>query len=236
MRTAQLLNLFFPPQCLQCNSRVPTHGTLCRGCWDAIHFISAPCCARCGFPFEYSTGGDAMCGVCLHDAPRFTMGRSVFRYDDASRNLILRLKFQDDTSVSTTYGAWLAQAAAPFLEACDAIIPVPLHYRRLIERRYNQAAMLAYGLARHANLPVWPDSLRRIRATSPQSGLDKKERAKNVKRAFDVHSKHAERMRGKRLLLLDDVMTTGATLNACADALFKANARDVYVLTLARRI
>lgn len=233
---SRFLNLFFPAQCLACDGRVLEHGTLCPACWQAMTFLSAPQCARCGLPFEYALGPEACCGECLREMPPFATARAVLRYDDASRALILKLKFQDNTTLAPYLGAWLARAGAEALPRTELIVPVPLHYWRFVKRRYNQAALLARALSRHNGAPVLPDALKRIRATAPQTGLSAKERIKNVRGAFLVHPRRAERISGKNILLIDDVYTTGATLRACTKALLKAGAREVNVLTLARRV
>lgn len=237
---ARALNLFFPPQCIQCRSIVAENGTLCAECWQSLTFIAEPCCPRCGTPFEFALGAaahseeHALCADCIRTPPVFSRARAVLRYDAASRALVLKLKFHDDTALAATYGPWLARAGGDLLIGVDAIVPVPLHYWRYVGRRYNQAALLAGALARAGGIPLL-NALARTRATAPQSGLRKKKRAENVAGAFAVPEAMRERIRGKTVLLVDDVYTTGATLNACAAALFDARARDVRVVTLARR-
>jgi ComF family protein len=205
-------------------------------CWQQMVFITDPACARCGFPFEYDMGHGALCAGCIHTEPSFTAARAVFRYDTISRAMILRYKYHDHTYCTPTFSRWLAKTGAHFIPHCDAIIPVPLHYRRLLHRRYNQAALLAHGLGRLSSLPVYPRALERTRHTRPQTGLTFKKRQQNVAKAFALSPKHAPDVKGKTLLLVDDVLTTGATLNRCTDVLLKAGAKDVYVLTLARTV
>lgn len=205
-------------------------------CWNAIHFISDPICVRCGVPLEYAPGGMQQCTECLRHPPAFTAALAAMRYDKTSKNLILKLKYQDETSLAKTFGTWLRRTAGPVLPQVDYIIPVPLHYYRFLGRRYNQAALLAGALARASDTPWLPDALHRIRPTQRQTALKGIARRRNVEGAFAVHPRHAEPLRGKTVLLVDDVFTTGATLNECTKALHQAGVRDVFVVTLARRV
>lgn len=233
---ARALDIVFPPQCLNCHTLVPTHGTLCLSCWQQLRFITDPYCHCCGLPFDFALGKDALCAECMRDLPPFAQGRAVFRYDEASRALVTRLKYTDQTQLAAVYGIWLAKFGKELVERCDVIVPVPLHYWRFVGRRYNQSALLAQALARHCALPVIPDGLKRIRATRPQPGLTQKQRQDNVRGAFAVHPKHVGALRGKNILLIDDVMTTSATVSQCAKTLIKSGALQVNVLTLARKL
>lgn len=229
------LNFLFPPQCLQCGVRVAVHGGMCAGCWNSMTFITPPLCPVCGIPFEYEVGGEALCGDCQRELPSFARARAVFCYDDASRRLIFRLKYHDQTALAATLGPWLALAGKELAGECDLIVPVPLHYRRYLRRRYNQAALLADIIAREGKACL-PDALLRVRATPQQTGLTRREREANVQDAFAVNPRFAGRIRRSRVLLVDDVYTTGATLKACARVLLEAGAGHVCVLTLARRV
>lgn len=228
-----LLNLFFPPQCLVCETLVPAHGTLCTGCWNGVPFISQPMCACCGSPLEFAVDDTTLCGECLRQHPPFSRARSAFVYNDASRTLVLKLKYQDEMYLAPIFAGWMASAGAELVRASDAIVPVPLHYWRMMSRRYNQSLLLARGLSKHTGLPLLADTLRRTRHTRQQKGLTRAQREKNVQGAFSVLG--AEAIKGKTILLVDDVITTGATLDACTQALLKAGAAQVNVLTLARR-
>lgn len=230
---SRLLNLFFPPQCLVCETLVPTHGTLCTDCWNNVPFISDPMCACCGLPLEFSVDADSLCGECLREHPPYSRARAAFVYNDLSRSLILKLKYQDEMYLAPIFSGWMASAGAELIRASDVIVPVPLHYWRMMTRRYNQSLLLARGLSRHTGLTLLAHGLRRIRHTQQQKGLTRPQREKNVKGAFSVSEKDA--VKGKTILLIDDVMTTGATLNACTETLLKAGASQVNVLTLARR-
>lgn len=232
---SSLLNLLFPPQCLVCQQAVSDHGTLCAECWGKMRFITDPFCAVCGLPFEFAIGEGALCGGCLRALPHFARARSVFRYDEASRALVTRLKYADQQHLSAIYGKWLTSCGRELIAASDIIVPVPLHYWRFIGRRFNQSALLAYSMKKHCKLPVMPDAIKRTRATLPQPGLTRKQRRDNVRGAFKVPARSAAFLKNKRVLLIDDVMTTSATIGECAKTLLKAGAMQVNVLTLARK-
>lgn len=230
---AAALDLLLPPQCLSCRAIVAAPGTLCGACFAKIRFLSAPCCAACGMPFEFDPGGaDALCASCIRDRPAYDRARAVFRYDDASRGLILAFKHGDRIDAAPAYASWLLRAGSELAAVADCIAPVPLHWTRLFRRRYNQSALLANALARLAGRPAAPDLLRRRRRTPSQGGLGRAERIRNVRGAFAVRAR--PEIADKRILLVDDVLTTGATVEACARALLKAGASAVDVLTLAR--
>jgi len=230
-----ILNFLFPPQCLICNTVVPTNGTLCLTCWQQVAFITEPYCECCGHPFDFSIGKDALCAECLRERPPYGRARAVFRYNEHSRALILKLKYADQLHLAAVYGTWLGNFGKELVAVSDMIVPVPMHYWRFIGRRYNQAALLGRALSKHCQLPLLPDGLKRIRATQPQPGLTRKQRLENVKGAFIVHPRHAGTIKGKTVLLIDDVMTTSATLHECTQALLKAGAMQVNVLTLAKK-
>lgn len=235
------LDVVLPPRCLSCGTEVGAVGALCPVCWQGIGFIAAPHCARCGLPFDYDPTGDGagnlVCGACIARPPAFDRCRSVFAYDDASRPLILGFKHGDRTDCAPAFAQWLARAGAALVAEPDVIIaPVPLHRWRLLKRRYNQSAMLALELGRLTGRPVIPDLLLRRRATVSQGGLTAKGRARNVAGAFAPHPRWRDLVKGARILLIDDVFTTGATVGECARALRRAGARAVDVATLARVI
>lgn len=231
---ATLLDFFFPPQCLICRGEVGAQGSLCESCWGKMRFISTPFCAICALPFDYSAGEGALCGECLQETPPYTLARAVFRYDEHSRMLVTRLKYADQSHLARSFGTWLATYGRDAVGASDVIVPVPLHYWRFVTRRYNQAALLAYALSKQCGLPVLPDGLVRTRHTRPQASLSRAQRLKNVKNAFSVHPRHAGRLQGASVLLVDDVMTTAATLKECCQTLLDHGARRVQVVTLSR--
>jgi ComF family protein len=202
--------------------------------------ISPPMCRQCGLPLAAATGVsglpefDLTCGRCLVDPPAFARARSVFAYDEVARQLVGDLKYRDRLEGRASFGIWLARAAAELAAQAGLIVPVPLHYARLVRRRYNQAAILAQALAERTGRPLGVDALVRQRLTKSQTGLTLEERARNMRGAFAVRSKWQPAVKDAQILLVDDVMTTGATANACAKALLRAGAHEVTVVTLAR--
>ncbi len=209
-------------------------GALCAACWQAVSFIVPPQCARCGVPFDEELGPDALCADCLVRPPRFRRARAAMVYDGNSRRLVLPFKHGDRTDMAGACGRWMVQAGADLIGEADVIAPVPLHWRRLFLRRYNQAGLLAEIVSRQSGVKLIVDLLRRRRWTGSQTGLGARERRRNVRFAFDVHPNRAVELEGKAVLLVDDVLTTGATVEACAHALTRGGARHVDVLTLAR--
>jgi ComF family protein len=232
-----LLDSLLPPRCLACGVEVGEPASLCGACWEAVQFIAPPLCESCGLPFETAPpAGVARCGDCLRRAPPFRRARAVFRYDEASREMILRYKHADRTDATPAFAAWMARSGMELLREAEVIAPVPLHRRRLFARRYNQAALLADALAKRSGAVYWPDLLCRKRNTPSQGRLSPAGRRRNVVGAFAVTRPYRERLKGAKVLLVDDVMTTGATLNACAGALNRGGAGRVEALTLARVI
>jgi ComF family protein len=175
-----------------------------------------------------------LCALCAHQHPPYAMARAVWVYNDISRRLIGAMKYADRSTDVNRYGMLLAIAGRDVLQGAELLIPIPLHWRRLLSRRYNQSAWLAYGLSKQIHIPVNVTSLKRIRHTKPQARCDLKDRAKNVRRAFAVV--HPERLRDKIIVLVDDVITTGATLEEATRELLNAGAREVRVLTLAKTL
>jgi ComF family protein len=229
-----LLDAVLPPRCLGCGAAVAEPGALCATCWPGLSFITPPWCARCGYPFDYDPGPDALCAGCIASPPPYRRGRAALRYDEASRRLVLAFKHGDRTEMAPALTRWLAGAAD--LSAIDLIAAVPLHWRRLFVRRYNQAALLALGLARLAGKPAIPDLLLRRRATPSQGHLGALARRRNVAGAFAVNPVRRPALAGRRVLLVDDVMTSGATVAACSRVLLREGAAAVDVLAVARVI
>ena len=228
------LDLLLPPRCLSCTETVGEPGTLCSECWTQIAFLAPPFCVGCGRPFDFDLGPDAVCGACARSRPIFGRARAVLRYDDASRPLIISFKHRDRTDAAPAFGKWMARAGAELLADADLLVPVPLHRYRLIARRYNQSALLAQAIATESGIGCAPDLLVRTRATKSQGRLRTRERERNVRGAFAVRARRLEQLRDRRIILVDDVMTTGATATASAKALLRAGAAAVDVLTLAR--
>ena len=226
--------LVLPRRCLACGTPVAGDGALCAECWPAVRFLGPPLCAVCGYPFEFDPGAGALCGSCAAQNPAFDRARSVFVYDSASRGPVLAFKHADRTDAAPTLARLMAHAAVELLPDADMIVPVPLHRRRLLARRFNQSALLAQALGRDAAIEAVPDLLVRTRHTPSQGGLSATARRRNVTGAFAVRGSMADKVRGARILMVDDVYTTGATVGACASVLRRAGAAAIDVITLAR--
>jgi ComF family protein len=226
------LDAMLPPRCLACGEIVAGDGVLCAVCWKGMAFLAPPHCACCGLPFEYEEQHGALCGACAGDPPPFDRARSVLRYDEASRGLILSFKHGDRTHMAPGFAAWMRRAGAELLADADFLVPVPLHWARLFRRRYNQSALLAHAIRAQGGPPVAPDWLRRRRRTRSQGELGRDGRFRNVRGAFRLAK--GRDVTGLKLVLIDDVLTTGATVRECARVLRRAGAARVDVLTLAR--
>ena len=227
------LDAVLPHQCLACGGLIGEGGgILCPDCWDRVAFHSPPWCSICGLPFEFDMGAGAVCGACARRPPAYRRARAAFAYDDASRRLLLAFKHGDRTDAAPAYGRLLLSSGRELLSDIDWVAPVPLHWTRLFSRRYNQAALLAREVASGAGLTLVPDLLVRRRRTPPQGHMTVRQRRDNVRGAFVLGS--GRDVVGRRVLLIDDVMTTGATIEACARCLTEAGAAAVDVLTLAR--
>lgn len=234
--TKEFSQVFFdtllPPSCLCCADVVEKHGQVCAACWQEIKFIGKYHCKKCNLPFDFDMGKDALCQACNAQKPRYTKALSVCEYEGAGKRLSSRLKFQDKTNLAPYMAKMMAKRAQKIRGKIDIIAAVPLHYRRKYMRKYNQSALLAKSVADEMKLNYEPFLLRRIKATKQQTRLSFRERHKNVEGAFCLDAKID--VMGKNIILVDDVMTTGATLNACAAALKSAGAKRVYALTFAR--
>ena len=227
-----LLDLAMPPQSLLTGS--PAVGGVEGDLWGAIRFLDNPCCRICGFPFDFAQGDGALCGRCAARPPAFDHARAAFGYDDNSRKMVLDFKHGGRTHGLKTFGIHMSRAGRDFLPDADFIIPVPLHASRLVKRRYNQSALLARALRPYTPAQFDPDILMRSRATATQGGKTAVGRRTNVRGAFKVRPRASDRLQGKRVVVIDDVMTTGATLGACSKALKRAGAVKVDALVLAR--
>jgi len=231
-----LADAVLPPRCLATGEVVDRQGQLSASAWRDINFITSPLCVRCGLPFAFGMeeDGEFECGACLADMPDYDRARAVFQYDDASRSMILAFKHGDRMEGAPAFAAWMARAGVELMAEADLIVPVPLHRKRLFRRRYNQSAVLALFLARQASKRVMVDALVRTRHTPPMGGLNRQERLRNMAGAIAVRDARRPGVAGRNILLIDDVLTTGATASACARALRKAGAARVDILTLAR--
>lgn len=230
-----LLRALYPPSCLTCDALVTTEFGLCGPCWRDTHFIAGLVCDLCGAPLPGEDPGHPVhCDDCLTLARPWDRGRSALLYRDNGRRIVLSLKHGDRTDLARPAAGWLARAATPLLRPDLIVAPVPLHWSRLFRRRYNQAALLSSGVARTVGLPHIPDLLQRRRDTRSQEGRDRDGRFRNLEGALRLHPRHAALVAGRAVLLIDDVMTSGATLAAAADTCRAGGAAHVAVLTLAR--
>jgi ComF family protein len=233
-RTARLaLDIALPTLCVACREPVDGEG-VCAGCWAKLSFIAPPLCPRLGIPFVYDPGPGLLSMEAIANPPAYARARAAVRYDDVARTLVHALKYQDRTDLAPAMGRWMARAGEELLSQADVLVPVPLHWRRGWSRRYNQSGALACVLQKQTGVPVARNALRRIRPTQQQIGLSRSQRAANVQGAFKVLPDMAHEIQGRRVVLVDDVLTSGATTDACARALLRARAAQVDVLVFAR--
>jgi ComF family protein len=223
----------FPPTCPGCGRVMADHGALCQSCWRDIRFIERPYCEVYGTPFEHDLGAGFLSAEAIANPPVFDHLRSVCLFDGAASGLVHGLKYRDRTELAPMMARWMARAGREVIDACDVIVPVPLHRWRLFSRRFNQAADLARGLSGEVGKPMLANALRRRRHTAQQVGLGKVAREANMKGAFEVTMQGKAELLGQRVLLIDDVYTTGATVSAATRALKRAGVVNVDVLTFA---
>ena len=229
------LDFALPPRCPGCGAIVAEPHRFCLGCWRRLTFLGEPCCVRCGLPFAFPAGEDAECGRCLAEPPRFDRLRAAVAYGEVSRQVALRLKDSGRPGLASTLAHFMARHLARGDGAAEPLlVPVPLHRWRIWKRGYNQAALIASALARRGGVPAELDLIRRTRATPPLRGLGRRERALAVRGAFAAAPDAASRLAGRRIVLVDDVYTSGATAAACARTLKRAGAASVEVLCWAR--
>ncbi|MEN6541148.1 ComF family protein [Parvibaculum sp.] len=231
---ARLADLALPPLCISCGRGVEAHGALCGPCWVAVGFIDAPFCPVSGLPFPYDPGPGIVSAAALASPPPYARARAVMRYSDESAKLVHRYKYGDRMEVAPAFARWMARAGRELLEDAHIVAPVPLHRRRLFSRRFNQSAELARRLSRLSGVDFVPDLLERVRATRPQVGLSGNARRRNVAGAFRLRERLEGCVKGRIVVIVDDVITTGATVDACARVLNAAGAAEVRVLCLAR--
>lgn len=229
------LDLLLPLRCLGCGAMVQEKRRVCGGCWARLRFLAAPLCHACGLPRAHGPLHDLACESCARDPLPVERARAALAYDDGSRAMILAFKHGGRIEAADLFSHWMAERGRDVLDGAELLLPVPLHRWRLFSRGFNQAGLLAVGIARRTALAWAPDLLVRRRATRSQQGLNARSRAGNVTaEAFTVRPRHAARLAGRRVVLIDDVLTTGATLGACAAVLRHHGAASVDALTLAR--
>lgn len=229
-----IADLALPPQCLACDRHVARIGGLCPSCWGGFRLIERPFCERLGIPFAYDLGQGALSAEAIADPPPFDRCRAVAHFDEVARKLVHALKYRDHVELARWMGGWMARAGADVVAEADIVTPVPLHRFRLWMRRFNQSAALAQAVAAQAGKAFAPAVLRRVRATAQQVGLSASERDRNVRGAFRVMPDERPGIAGRRVLLVDDVYTTGATVKAATRALLRGGAGAVDVLCFAR--
>lgn len=236
VRLAQgLLDAVLPPRCPACGLIVARQGDMCGACWSGLRFIAQPRCDRCAIPVPQAPPGTVLCPACITEPPAFDRARAALRYDGPARAMILAMKHRGRMQATGAFGTWMAACAGDLLAEADALVPVPLHRWRLVKRGFNQSALLARVVGRRADVPVLLDALVRARATRSQQGLSAAQRADNITAAaFAVPARRGAAVAGRKLVLVDDVLTTGTTLSACARTLKRAGAATVDVLVLAR--
>jgi ComF family protein len=231
--TRLALDIALPTLCVSC--REPVHGDgVCATCWSKLSFIAPPYCPRLGIPFVYDPGPDMLSMEAIASPPAYQRARAAVRYDEVARTLVHALKYQDRTDLAPTMGRWMARAGRELLDGADMLIPVPLHWRRAWHRRYNQSGALARAIERQSGVKLKGELLQRIRRTEQQVGLSRTQRTSNVQGAFKVANDRVAEMQGRRVILIDDVLTSGATIDACARALLRAKAAQVDALVFAR--
>ncbi|MGH6725833.1 MAG: ComF family protein [Pseudolabrys sp.] len=228
------LDVALPPLCPACRAPLGDGVGLCADCWSKLSLIEPPYCARLGIPFTYDPGPGLLSMEAIADPPAYDRARAAVRYDEVARALVLSFKYGDRLDLAPMMGQWMARAGRELLKEADALLPVPLHWRRLWARRFNQSATLTGAISHICGVPVLHGALSRVRATPQQVGLSKTQRADNVQGAFRVPPRAKAEIAGRRLVLIDDVLTSGATVDTCARALLRAGAAHVDVLVFAR--
>jgi ComF family protein len=227
------LDLALPRLCAACRAPVEGQG-LCPACWSKLSFISRPYCERLGIPFVYDPGPGILSMEAIADPPVYNRARAAVRFDEISRALVHALKYGDRLDLAPMMGRWLSHAGRELLAEADALVPVPLHWRRNWARRFNQSAMLAAAVSAASGVQIAAGALKRVKSTAQQVGLTRSERAANIQGAFRVPPEAKAAVAGRRLVLVDDVLTSGATVEGCARALLRARAANVDVLVFAR--
>ena len=228
--------LLFPPVCAGCRRHVAEPGTLCGTCWPRLRFLERPWCEVMGTPFSHEIGEGMVSAEAIANPPPFERARSAVAYAGVARQMVQNLKYRDRTDLAPWMAGWMLRAGSELLADCDVVVPVPLHRRRFLWRRFNQSAELGRAVAGKAGLRFEPGAVRRVKATRQQVGLSSREREDNVRGAFAVPDHAAIIIAGRRVLVVDDVFTTGATVSALARALKRKGASAVDVLTFARAL
>ena len=230
-----LLNLLFPNKCIICESYV-SENKICGKCWGNCSFITKPYCYICSHPFAYENDNESICGACIVTKPKYDKAISVFKYDNYSKKLIHKFKYQDQLHILDYFIGLMLNMGKEVIEQADVIIPVAMHKYKLLKRGYNQAALLAMRIAFKKKIKYLPQAILKTNNAQAQAGLKKDERLKNIKNTFELNPKFKEELKGKKILLIDDVITTGATISECCKILRSAKPAKIFVLTLAKRV
>ncbi|PTM96601.1 ComF family protein [Mycoplana dimorpha] len=233
---ATVIDFIYPPACPGCQVLLGRHAGVCAACWSSLRFIERPYCEVLGAPFSHDLGPGILCADAIADPPPFSWLRTAVAHDGLARTLVHSLKYRDRTDLAPMMAGWMVRAADGLVGTCDVIVPVPLHRYRLLARKFNQAAELARAIARLTGKPLLVGALRRTRPTKRQVGLGIRARQENVQGAFSVTEAGKAALLGKRVLLIDDVYTTGATVAAATRTLRRNGAAEVGVLTFARAL
>jgi ComF family protein len=226
--------LLFPPVCAGCRRHVSQPGALCAACWPKLRFLEKPWCEVMGTPFTQDMGDGFLSAEAIANPPPFERARAAVSYTGVARPMVQGLKYGDRTDLAPWMARWMLRAGAELVADADVVVPVPLHWLRFLQRRFNQSAELARAVSNLSGLPFAPSAVERVKRTRRQVGLARREREDNVRAAFRVPAERDMEVRGRRVLIVDDVFTTGATVTAVAQALKKGGAGAVDVLTFAR--
>jgi ComF family protein len=227
-----ILDFALPPRCPGCGAITGEPHRFCLACWSKLVFLGPPCCAACALPFDYESGEEVLCGACLARRPSYDRMRAAVAYGEVSRKVALRLKYGGRPGVAETMARFMERHLGERRDRL--VVPVPLHRWRIWKRGYNQAALIASALARRAGMEARLDAIERVKRTPPLKGMGPKERRDAVRGAFRVQARQRDALRGRSVILVDDVYTSGATANGCAAALKRAGAAEVELLCWAR--
>lgn len=231
----ELISFVFPERCLICKTITLDFG-LCPNCWNKISFISNPSCAICSYPFENETSEDLICGYCLQKKPSFDKAFAVMKYDENSKILIHKFKFNDQLHLTKIFSKWIINSISDNKNNIDIIMPVPIHKFKLFFRKYNQSALLSNEIGAKLKINTLQRALIKTKYTKPQTSLSKKNRLSNIKNTIKINEKYKKEIQNKNILIIDDVYTTGATLNECAKLLKKSGCNKVYIATIAKTL
>jgi ComF family protein len=228
-----LLAMIMPKTCLICN-KIIANGYFCGEDFSKLRFISKPNCNICGHPFEFEVDKNALCASCISSKPRYDKAISVFKYDEFSKDFIFSFKYKDQINLAGFFAKLMCNSVKEIMDDVDFVTPVALHKKRLKSRKYNHSALLAKHFSKMSKVSLIINLLIRNKNTKPQASLSKIGRKRNIEAAFHLNNKYLDRIKGKNILIIDDVITTGATIDNCCKVLRRAKVGKIYVLTLAK--